>query len=140
MKMNLQYFAETQNNPIEGNEPKGDNRTFTQEDVNRIVSKRLAEEKTKSEAELAKKAAELEEREFKLNSIEILRASGLPDELLSALNAKDEETLKDSIKAVKSYINRQYKVETSRTGTGFTGGNHDNRNGDSYIRQAMGLK
>ena len=39
-------------------------KTFTQEQVNAIVSKRLAEEKAKSESVLNKREAELNQREM----------------------------------------------------------------------------
>ncbi|MDD3569625.1 MAG: hypothetical protein PHY44_00790 [Lachnospiraceae bacterium] len=127
-----------QSNPTEGNtEPTGD-KTFTQDDVNRIVSKRLAEEKSKSEADLAKREQELKQREFKLNAKEILTANGMPEGLMDAFNCSDEETLKNSIKIVKSFAEEYAKsrVEVKKVGTG-----HIKSSGymADPVRTAMGL-
>ena len=62
MKTQLQYFAEAAEENIQ---PEGE-KTFTQEDVNRIVSKRLSEEKQKAEADIAKREAQLKQKEFQL--------------------------------------------------------------------------
>lgn len=75
-------------------------KTFTQEDVNRIVQERLAKERSKgsgSNEELDKRAAELDQRERRLSAVEELRKNGLPDYLADVLNIGTEEELKNSI-------------------------------------------
>ena len=53
---NLQYFAE----PVEPtNEPPADDKTFTQEQVNDIIQKRLAKEKAKLEKQYEQKIKEI---------------------------------------------------------------------------------
>lgn len=75
-------------------------KTFTQEDVNRIVQERLAKERSKGNSnseELDRRAAELDQRERRLSAVEELRKNGLPDYLADALNIGTEEELKNSI-------------------------------------------
>lgn len=104
-KLNLQFFAE---------EPQGDpasqegEKTFTQDDVNRIVSERLAKEKAKYEAaaktnfqekevELSRREQELTLREFKATARETLTNKNLPMELLDVINYSSEEEMNKSI-------------------------------------------
>lgn len=75
----------------EGNGVSG--RTFTQEEVNKIISERLAKERAKGEA-MQEPTAEsreqlLRERENRLTCQEFLRAQGLREELLEILDTKD---------------------------------------------------
>lgn len=76
-------------------------RTFTQEDVNRIVSERLAKEKGKGNEELDRRAAELDRRERRMNAVDELRKNGLPEYLVDALNMNTEEDFRKSIEAIK---------------------------------------
>lgn len=75
-------------------------RMFTQEEVNRIVQDRLGKEKTKGNAELDKRAAELDNRERRMNAVEELRKNGLPDYLVDALNMETDEAFQQSMEAV----------------------------------------
>lgn len=79
-------------------------RTFTQEDVNRIVQERLAKEKGKGsgniDEELNKREAELDLRERKLTAKEKLRENGLPDYLVDALNMNTDEDFQKSMEAI----------------------------------------
>ena len=136
MKMYLQYFAEPQNNPTAGNEPNGD-KIFTQEDVNRIVSKRLAEEKSKSEAALLKREEELAKKELDFKARMLLKDKNLPDKLLDVLAYSDEESLINNIKIVEELYS---SVETKMNiGTGFTPSQDYGRNSNIDIREAMKL-
>lgn len=84
---------------------QGSEKTFTQDDVNRIVQERLAKERGKgtgnSEDDLTKRAAELDQRERKLNAVDTLRKEGLPDYLVDALNMNTEEDFQKSLEAIK---------------------------------------
>lgn len=51
----------------------GGQKTFTQDDVNRIVGERLARDREKASEEVSKKEQELADREFRLNSRQKLR-------------------------------------------------------------------
>lgn len=76
-------------------------RTFTQDDVNRIVQERLAKEKGKGNEELDKRAAELDKRERRMNAIDELRKNSLPDYLVDALNMETDEAFQQSMEAIK---------------------------------------
>lgn len=127
-----------QNNPPEGNTDSTGDKTFTQEELNRIVSKRLTEEKLKGEADLSKREQELKQREFKFKAKEILTANNMPEGLMNAFNCSDEESLNRSIKMVKEYADEcvKSKVEIRRVGTGFT---KSKEFGSDPVRAAMGL-
>lgn len=79
-------------------------KTFTQDDVNRIVQERLAKERSKGTGnagdELYKRAAELDMRERKLTAREKLREKGLPEYLADALNMNTDEDFQKSMEAV----------------------------------------
>lgn len=83
-----------------GTEGMQQGKTFTQEDVNRIVQERLAKEKGKSNEDLEKRAAELDRRERRMNAIQKLRENGLPDYLADALNMDTDEVFQNSIEAI----------------------------------------
>lgn len=91
-----------QNTSSEGTQTGIDGKTFTQEDVNRIVQERLAKERSKgsNNEELDKRAAELDRRERKLNAVTKLREKGLPDYLADALNMNTDEDFDKSIEAI----------------------------------------
>lgn len=82
---------------------QGGERTFTQDEVNRIVSKRLKEERDKltaqpkeTEEEKAMKAREsdLKARESRLDCRDYLESENLPGELLDILDTSDVEKFK----------------------------------------------
>lgn len=79
-------------------------RTFTQDEVNRIVQERLAKEKSKGTGsigdELDKRAAALDLRERKLTARETLREKGLPEYLVDALNMETDEAFQKSMEAI----------------------------------------
>ena len=78
----------------------GQEKTFTQEDVNRIVQERLAKERGRGSEELDKRTAELDLRERKLNAVTELRKNGLPDYLADALNLSSDDAYTASMEAV----------------------------------------
>lgn len=90
------------NTSTEGTQTSTEGKTFTQEDVNRIVQERLAKEKSKGNGddELNKRAAELDLRERKLTAREKLRENGLPDYLVDALNMNTDENFQKSMEAI----------------------------------------
>lgn len=133
MNIQLQYFAESAE---EITQPEGE-KTFTQEELNRIVSKRLAEEKQKNEADIAKREAELNKREFQLQAKELLKKNDLPDKLLDVLKGDDIETLNKSIISLNAYINEKFKITTRIEGAD-SGAGRTTIFGDK-IRSAMGL-
>lgn len=121
-------------------------KTFTQEDVNRIVQERLAKEKARggSDADLARRERELERRELHMTAKELLSKKGLPVQLFDALNCADKETMEKSIATIEATINElKASSASSYRFQGFQPGGTEVRppaNGDLEIRKAMGLR
>ena len=76
-------------------------KTFTQEEVNRIVQDRLAKEKSKGNEDLERRTRELDARERRMNAIDELRKNDLPDYLVDALNMNTNEDFQKSMEAIK---------------------------------------
>ena len=110
-------------------------KTFSQDDVNRIVGERLAKEKAKGEAALA-------EREQQLTAKEKLTENGLPVELVDALNVSSPEALEKALSIVKTVIDkhkaeaRPIKISGAKPAESLS---HAKNTGDSSLRKAMGL-
>lgn len=133
-------------NPAAGQETG--EKTFTQEDVNRIVQERLAKEKAKNsgETDFAKREQELAQRELHMTAKELLSEKGLPVQLFDALNCADKETMKKSIATIETVFN-EYKANAAKkqTFTGFQPGAstrmpNSGDVGDLEIRKAMRLR
>ena len=102
-EINTQQQTQTQQDPTPG--AKG-GRTFTQDDVNRIVSERLAHEREKLQASAKDTEREkaLAAREARLDCREYLDAQGYPAALLDALDCSDAARFKASVeKLVKAF-------------------------------------
>ena len=84
----------------QGQEPK----TFTQEEVNRIVQERLARAKTA--AGPSDKELELQQREDAVYIRERVAEMGLPDELRDSLKGLEKETADKCIQIVTPYIKK----------------------------------
>ena len=85
-------------------------KTFSQDDVNRIVGERLAKEKAKGEAALAEREQQLAQRELLLTAKEKINEMGLPAELVDALNVSSPEALEKALSTVKTVLDK-YKSE-----------------------------
>lgn len=79
-------------------------KTFSQDDVNRIVGERLGKEKSKMDAELAEREQGLAQREFLLSAKTTLADKGLPAELLDALNLSTPEAFEKSLNIFDQYV------------------------------------
>lgn len=77
-------------------------KTFTQEQVNAIVGKRLAEAKASNEAALNKRETELNQREMQIRAKELLSERGLPKDLAKVLRYSDEESLTAAIDVIEN--------------------------------------
>ena len=138
---------QNQNTDPAANQGAGE-KTFTQEDVNRIVGERLAKEKAKNsgEADLAKREQELARRELHMTAKELLSEKGLPVQLFDALNCTDKETMEKSIATVEKIFNEYKAKATSNIRfKGFQPGASGKvpdagAAGDLEIRKAMGLR
>lgn len=117
-------------------------KTFSQDDVNRIVGERLAKEKAKGEAALAEREQQLAQRELLLTAKEKMTEQGLPLELLDALNLSSPEALKKSLNIVSTVLNklkaeaRPIKLSGAKPAESLS---HAKNTGDSSLRKAMGL-
>lgn len=99
-KMNA---AAAENTQPEGNGEK----TFTQDDVNRIVGERLAKEKSKNDSDFIKREQELQQRELAIRAKEILADKGLPKDLADVLKYSDEESLKSAVDKILKLKNEE---------------------------------
>ena len=121
-------------------------RTFTQEEVNRIVQERLARAKSAPDnSGYAEREQALDQRERRLEAREKLADAGLPKELLPLVNCNSEKEMTDSIKLIGSYFRggkstgNTYRVSTGST-SGGAGSGDSTEATDGDIRAAMGLK
>lgn len=76
-------------------------KTFTQAEVNHIVSERLAKDRAKGTADLEKRETELKARELAMTAREILAEKGMPKDLADILKYSDEETLKKAVDRIQ---------------------------------------
>ncbi len=147
-------MADLQNTSTEGTQTGTEGKTFTQEDVNRIVQERLAKEKGKASsnddfekkaAELEKRQAELLEKENRLNVLTALRSAGYPDELADIIRCSNADELKKSMELIDKVIKERTpseqdkEVQANSATFAFTapmqkGGGTDD------VRTAMGLR
>lgn len=137
MENNTDIQTETQTG-AEGTQEK----TFTQDEVNRIVQDRLAREKGKGSEELDKREAALNYRERKMNAVDELRKNGLPDYLAEALNLNTDEDFQKSMEAIKRMKGESAGVQPGVIGKGSPIGDvgrgyHDD---SDQLRGAFGLK
>ena len=98
-------------------------RMFTQEEVNKIVEKRLSRERQKlagvigsddpREIALAERERAVSEKELRLDTAETFRREGLPMEALDLINYTDKEQCEQSIELVRKVfsMNVQEAVE-----------------------------
>lgn len=118
-------------------------KTFTQEQVNQIISDRLARDRAKGEAALAEREQQLAQRELLLTAKEKLTENGLPVELVDALNVSSPEALEKALSTVKTVMDK-YKAEAQPIK--IIGGAKPAEvlcrakyTGDGSLRKAMGL-
>lgn len=89
-------------------------KTFSQEDVNRIVGERLAKEKAKNDADWQQREQDLQRRELHMTAKEYLSEKNIPVELLDALNYTDEETLQKSVEIIEKFIEEKAQEATPK--------------------------
>ena len=133
-------MEQNNNNSMNNNQNNGE-KTFTQDDVNRIVSARLAQEKAKGDAALSEREQQLAKRELKLTAKERLNEMGLPAELLDALDVSSPEALEKGLKVLHTAFNGKQK-EPERKYTPFKlpeGDHDDSKIAEKELRKAMRL-
>lgn len=81
-------------------------RTFTQDEVNRIVKERLAKErdrlKREQDALFAEREQEVAKREMRITAVEKLQEKGLPALLADAINCSSSESIEKSIEILSN--------------------------------------
>lgn len=126
-------------------------RTFTQDEVNRIVGERLARVKSEPSADLIERESRCAQRELQLDAREKLANAGLPKELLDVINYSTKENLDNSIKTLQRLFGssagqresgyRIFSTVSTSTGSACNGAGHNKSSNDpAEIRKAMGLK
>lgn len=87
------------------NEGKATERMFTQEEVNRIVTERLAREKAKGEpSPLDEREQALKARESRLSCREYVNTEGLPTALLDVLDTSDLDGFKAKVQQLDTLL------------------------------------
>lgn len=130
----------------QGDKPAGEGKTFTQDEVNRIVGKRLAEAQAKADALLAQKEAEIAQREYDHHTKTTLEAKKLPSRLLDALKGGDIQTFDQSVAIIEELMDKPFKaavqaaVEERLRGSVPRASNFNAPKKDDGVRGAMGLK
>ena len=104
-------------------------KTFTQEEVNRIVQERLARVKTAQEPDA--RELELEKRENAIYLREQITTQGLPDNLLEEMQGMDKATIDKCLKILAPYAKKASEPILNAVGT---------QSESDAIRKAMGLK
>lgn len=125
-----QQEPQAQQNVPQVEEPK----TFTQEEVNRIVQERLARAKTAQEPDA--RELELEKRENAIYLREQLTAKGFPKSLLEEMRGMDKATIDKCLKILAPYAQKASEPVFNAVGPTAGGAGSES----DAIRKAMGLK
>ncbi len=142
--MNTENMNQNQNTDPSVNQGAGE-KTFTQDDVNRIVQERLAKDREKASKELGEREQELAQREFRLNSRQKLIDRGYPDSIMDALNCSSEEAFDKALDVIDGLIKERTpdpkQVELEKNRARFTQPLNPSRGttGEDLIRKAMNL-
>ena len=133
-EQNVTAGSSQQDPQAQQNVPQGEEiKTFTQEEVNRIVRERLARAKTAQEPDA--RELELEKRENALYLREQIAAKELPESLLEEMQGMDKATIDKFLKILAPYT--QKASEPIYNAVGATTGRADSES--DAIRKAMGL-
>jgi organic radical activating enzyme len=102
-------------NELQINDTQSDVKTFTQDEVNEIVEKRLNRERKKftsvlnggdpREVELTERERSVEIKELRANALEMLQGKKMPIEVLELLNYADKEACEKSIDDLEKVVN-----------------------------------
>lgn len=125
-------------------------KTFSQDDVNRIVQERLAKDREKASKELGEKEQELAKREFRLNSRQKLIDRGYPESIMDALNCSSEKEFDKALDIIDGLIKErtpseaekaemEARMKAAASAPKFTCRSEPRQSGTDLIRQAMNL-
>ena len=122
------------NNPQTGaqgaGEQQGNEKLFTQAEVDKIIGERLARERKEPDP----KEIELQTRERDLYIRELVADKKLPQDAAETLKGLDKETVDKLIKIISPYLEKAKEPILNPTGPTNDGAGVD------AIREAMGLK
>ncbi|MDD6070101.1 MAG: DUF4355 domain-containing protein [Clostridiales bacterium] len=130
----------------EGNKGNNtDGKSFSQEDVNRIVGERLAKEKAKTTQELAEREKQLEQKELEFKAKSMLAEKGYSGELLEAIRCGSDEELTKSLEIIDRVLEQRglskADIEMDKTRPRFTAPLKGRKSQeDDSIRKAMNLR
>lgn len=136
MEENKEQNGQPQQDAATAEQSSKQGRTFTQDDVNQIVSERLARERARhEESPQDRREKELSDRENRLFCREYILEEKLPSELLDVFPTSDVEAFKESVTKLKQLFPN---IGTQYTGMTFcTGARHGSGVGDDGIAQAF---
>lgn len=135
-------MTETKNEPVENEiQEKKDIKekelkTFTQDEVNALISESLASEKAKYESMLAEKEQRIKETELILRAKEMLLDSNIPVELLDILKFSDDTTLENAISLMKKHFKDNSKNGFIKVGATVDG---ETESESDMFSKAMGI-
>lgn len=108
-------------------EVEGQKKKYTDDDLDRIIGKRLAREREKiaksqkeQESDLDKRERELNKREMKADAIDMLSEKGLPRSLADLLDYESKESCEASISKVEEIIEELHDLWEIERSTGNT--------------------
>lgn len=124
-------------------------KTFTQEEVNAIVQRRLERERSKQGADeqsapMADKEQEFRQRELNIKLKETLLSQGVPTDIADILKVSSEEDISNVLNKLNSYIKSAISKKDKKDieSTGFRVGGAPEPTSSERVnpyRQAMGL-
>lgn len=128
-------------------------KTFTQDEVNDIVEKRLNRERKKfshmvnggdpKELELAERERALDERELRIDMKDVVKSKNLPDSVLDYLDYKDRESCEKSLEVLEKIVGecvRARLFERLKGDPPPTKARHLEDYGSENLGKAFGLK
>lgn len=135
-----------------GNGESTEEKTFTQDQVNKIVEERLLRQKNKYEnmmkgmspeaAELEERGKDLAKREALFEAKQMLLEKGLPLELIDMVKVDDPEKVAESVNAVKSIFDKAIEIgvnEKLKGSTPLKDAPRDIGSDEDAVRAAFGL-
>ena len=113
-------------------------RLFSQEELDKIISDRLKQERAKFARELAQKEAELRQRETMLTARVDWERRGLPADLLDVLDMSKENVIESAGKILET-LTKENRIFPNGGFAPVTESRFVGNDEDAAIRAAMGL-
>lgn len=137
-------MEDIKNQEMEQENSNNEEKTFTQDEVNRIVQERLSRNKSKND-ELEEREKKIIQRELKADCREKLKTLDIPDEYSDLFNGSSEDDLNEFINKLskikeKSKLNFDNKSNVFKSFTShLPEGSSDEINGSDPIKNAFNL-